>query len=98
MADRELVKAVRDTIKAGSLDALRSLIQEDRRRLAMNTPFGTLLHEAVIAENLAIIEYLVGEGIDVNECGHSITGGAPLEMAAARGNLTVVKYLLEHGA
>ena len=56
----------------------------------------TLLHVAVGSKEPEIVEYLVGEGLDINARGDFFE--TPLYMAASSGDIEMVKLLLKLGA
>ncbi|XP_062575328.1 ankyrin repeat domain-containing protein 50-like [Saccostrea cucullata] len=54
------------------------------------------LHSAATSGHLAIVEYLVEHGADVNLLSSSKEN--PLYFAAMKGHLHIIRYLLDHGA
>lgn len=97
MNNPELQRQIRSAIQRGEDGKVRALIAEDEDNLNMMTPFGTWLHVAAYAGQLAIVKYLVSRGIDVNRRG-GILGGGALSEAASNGHIEVVQYLLSCGA
>jgi ankyrin repeat protein len=63
----------------------------------MVTPFGTWLHVAADFGNLTLAQRLVSLGADVNQRSGTF-GGAAVNLAAAKGHIEVVRYLLSEGA
>lgn len=56
MTANEIQKAIRTSIKAGDLDEVKRLIDEDASRLHLITPFGTWLHVAASLGKQDIVE------------------------------------------
>ena len=60
-------------------------------------PFGSALHAAASWEgNIETAEFLLGQGADINSRG--VFGWSPLQLAARRSNLKMVKWLVSRGA
>ncbi len=91
---QELERAVR----AGDLTKAQSLIEKDPGLLnAANEAGETILFVAVSNRQIALVEYLVGRGADVNVRTNSLM--TPLLAACRRGlPLAIVKLLVEKGA
>ena len=89
--------AIREAIKAGDLEQVQQLIDEDRSRLTMDTPFGSWLHIAAAKGQVDIARWLVNQGMDLN-LRSGIEESAPIHCAAADGHVEIVNLLLEHGA
>ena len=68
----------------------QGLTEWQRRRLTTTT-----LTEACYAEDLIKCKELIEEGVDCNQKGKD---GFPLIAAAEKGNVDIVRLLLEHGA
>ncbi len=88
---------IRKAIMAGDLEAVRQLIEADKSRLEMMTPFGTWLHVAASRGQLEIVKYLLLAGIDLNRRG-GVFEAAPIKEAASDGHIKVVRCLLDAGA
>ncbi len=95
--DIQVVKEIRGAIKQGDLERVQSLIQADRSRLLMSTPFGSWLHVAASQGHLPIVKWLVEEGAELNARG-GILGGNALNEAVSEGHLEIVRWLLENHA
>ena len=98
MEARNITKEIRMEIKAGDVNRVRFIIDEDRSRLKMITSFGTLLHEAANFGKLEIVKLLVEMGIDISRSENSISGGGAIHSAASYGKLEIVQFLLNHDA
>lgn len=97
MDDRQVALEIRTAIKEGDRKKVSALLDADRRRLTIMTPFGTWLHVAAAHGKLDIVKLLVARGANVNANG-GIAGGAPLSLAASKGYDDIVRFLLSHGA
>jgi hypothetical protein len=97
MVSKESVKAIREAIRNGDVEQFVELIGSDRERLNARTVFGTWLHVAASFGKLNIVKRLLELGADINAPG-GISGGRPIEEAAAEGHLEIVRYLITHGA
>ncbi|KAL6893648.1 hypothetical protein ACP4OV_007746 [Aristida adscensionis] len=95
----EFIEALMD----GDVRRLKELVggmdEEDRADIAnMNFDGFGLLHLAVHLGKLEVCRYLLEElGFDV-DCATIIGGSTPLAGAALFGELTIARYLLDHGA
>ncbi len=91
--------ALTSTCKSGkNLDMVRLLIANganpNTRKIWEDEDFEpSAFEQAVIYDNLNIVEYFVNRGVDVTSNHNS-----SVIFAAKKGHLNVVKYLVEHGA
>ena len=69
MDKTQFAKDIRSAIKSGQLDTLRDLLEKEPEMLTWMTPFGTWLHVAAAHGHLAIVEYLINAGIEINAQG-----------------------------
>jgi len=84
-------------IQEGRLFDVKNIINKDRTKVNEKDKWGyTLLHDAVVAERLEIVEYLVQQGADVNTS--NLERFTPLHDAANKGRLELVRFLLAKGA
>jgi ankyrin repeat protein len=98
MDQKQLFRAVIDSIREGDRDKLRMILSSNEGAGNMVTPFGTVLHIAASEGRLEIVRMLVEDfGLDLN-AGDSVSGGAPIHSAALEGRYDVVAYLLNRGA
>ncbi|MEI4804028.1 suppressor of fused domain protein [Bacillus sp. FJAT-51639] len=95
MDKTQIAKDIRDAIKGGQLDTLRSLLEKDPEMLTWMTPFGTWLHVATAQGHLKIVEYLISVGIDIHAQGGTFSTNA-LERAATKGHLDIAEYLINY--
>ncbi|MFO0886141.1 MAG: ankyrin repeat domain-containing protein [Pirellulales bacterium] len=93
----EAYKQIRKSIKTGDTSEFVRLVDEDESLLQLDSPFGTCLHMAAAHGKLAIVQWLVSHGMDVNTRAATIEG-RPLDEAASNAHLDVVKFLIERGA
>ena len=102
-----LVGAIHALAESGDLDALRSLVEKhpklvnERRvfrqpRKPVSTDDYTALHHAAAAGRSAVVEFLLKHKADPNA--DSGGGWTPLHIAARRGDLEVIRALVEGGA
>ncbi len=99
MTDQDIAKEIRAAVREGDTERFGKLIREDKKRLAMMTPFGTWLQVAASFGKLDIVKMLVEEmGVDLNARGGSVYDGGPLYVAASEGHTDVARYLLDHKA
>jgi len=102
-----LVGAIHALAESGDLDALRSLVEKhpklvnERRvfrqpRKPVSTDDYTALHHAAAAGRSAVVEFLLKHEADPNA--DSGGGWTPLHIAARRGDLEVIRALVEGGA
>jgi ankyrin repeat protein len=84
--------------RAGELERLRALLDEDARRVNEPDPLGwTPLHFAAQRGGPESVQLLLARGANPNARLRS-TGGTVLHVAAASGNAESVALLLSHGA
>ena len=80
-----------------TVPALTALLESGEPGVQLQDHTGrTLLHHAVVAERVDLIELLLARGADVNAA--DSTGAAPLHFAAAMGKPAIVQALLAKGA
>ena len=84
--------ALRAAAKRGAVDAVRFLVEEGVSKDDGNVVGWTPLMFAAYNGQLAVVQYLLEQGVDINN------GDIPLVLAAATGHFAVVQYLLEQGA
>ena len=98
MVDIAIHKQIRNAIKKGDLDTVASLFCLDRMRFDwVVEPFGSWLHIAAAHGQLRIVEWLVNEGMAVNQKSGVFKSG-PIKEAASGGHAEIVKYLFTQGA
>lgn len=95
--DKEIMKLMRTAIKKGKKELVQELLESYEDLINIDTPFGSWLHVAAAQGNVEIVKYLIECGMDVNKNG-GFSGGTPIEQAASRGHLDVVKLLFFSGA
>lgn len=96
--DIQIHKAIRAAIKQGDLASVSKMLGEDRSRLTWNVqPFGSWLHIAASNGQLRIVEWLIEQGMDVNQKA-GVSDSGPLDEAASNGHLETVRCLINHGA
>ena len=95
--DKELIREIRQAIKQGNIDAVKSILEENPDMLDVETPFGTWLQMASAQGKIDIVKYLLERGIDVNKC-TGVTDGGAIKDAAFKGHLDIVKLLIQNGA
>ena len=88
---------IRKSIKKGETADFVRLMSADESLFQLDTPFGKWIHMAAAHGKLAIVEWLVSHGMDVNSRGATIEG-RPLDEAAANGHADVVRFLIDAGA
>ena len=88
---------IRRSIKNGATADFVRLLGADESLFQLDTPFGKWIHMAAAHGKLAIVEWLVSHGMDVNSRGATIEG-RPLDEAAANGHADVVRFLIDAGA
>lgn len=99
MADNEqnkIVKSMRNAIKNGNLDLVKTLLRDNEGLLEVNTVFGSWLHIAASYGKVDIAAYLIDCGIDVNGNG-DISGGNPIRSAAENGQIDMIELLYQSG-
>lgn len=72
----------------------QTLIKEEA--VVYNKNGNTLLHAAVLHEDYALAESLIGDGVNVNAINHQLK--TPLMLAVIKGNIKLVQLLLAQGA
>jgi ankyrin repeat protein len=92
----QICREIRDAIRCGATQKAVELIESDSSLFKVMTPFGTWLHVAAAFGQLDIVKRLVLLGASVSRNG-GILGGNPLNQAASKGHLDVVRYLLSCG-
>ena len=82
--------------KAGSVGAVRTLVESGADVMALNKHRRSVLHVACHSGDVGVLRYLLGLGVlDVEEGGAQ--GKSPLAAACRAGHLDVVKVLVEEG-
>jgi uncharacterized protein len=97
MNSREAFQAIRDAIRAGNTAAALALWRAVPTQLQTMTPFGSWLHIAADFGNLELVKALVALKLDVNQRGGTFDG-TPINLAAFKGHVGVVQFLLDCGA
>lgn len=95
--DKELRKVMRKAIKEDNLSQVEELLDRNPELLSETSPLGSWLHVAATHGKRDIAEYLVKQGLDVNQNGTVADCGA-VTTAAEKGHLDIVKLLHENGA
>jgi len=89
-------KDVFDTARSGTVDEMKLLVQKNKDTINAVSPSGfTPLILACYRGNNAVADYLAHNVKDVN---HNSSNGTALAAAVIKGNLDVVKILLQHKA
>lgn len=97
MTDIGLAKSIRTTIKDGDLPMLKAIFAVDPKRLHLTTAFGTWLHDAARSGQYEIAKWLISQGIEINSIG-GVVEKSPIDIAAGKGHLEIVRLLVENGA
>lgn len=92
----KIVKTMRNAIKDGNLDLVKTLLMNNKGLLEVNTVFGSWLHIAASYGRINIASYLIECGIDVNRNG-DISGGNPIRSAAENGHIDMIELLYNSG-
>ena len=79
----------------GDLDIVKLFVAARINVNAKNSKGFTALHAAANEGHLAVVQFLVEKGADVNS---DHDGWTPLYMATGHGHLAVVQFLVEKGA
>jgi hypothetical protein len=88
-----------DAIKAGDVEEVRRLLKAHPDLIGESPGFGTWLHFAAKADNVAMVAMLVEAfGFDVNAPLGEKNRDGPLSDAAYHGCVNVARWLLDHGA
>lgn len=96
--DIQIHKSIRTAIKLGDLVTVSKALCEDRSRFNWNVrPFGSWLHIAAANGQLRIVEWLIEQGMNVNQMA-GVSESGPLDEAASNGHLETVRCLINHGA
>lgn len=91
------VKELYDSISAGDIHRVKTLLREYPDLVHGITPFGTMLHVAAGAGQLVVVKELLALGADINACGGTL-GGNSLNYAVSNRQVEIVRYLLSEGA
>lgn len=91
----DMKKLMGKAIIEGDLETVKKMIKEEPALLHEETIFGTWLHRAAIQGQLEIAQYLIDEGIDVNQNGGILERGA-ISGAITNGKLDMVKLLVKN--
>lgn len=92
---KDLVTKMGKAVADGDLEAVKSFVKERPEILNEMTVFGTWLHRAATNGQLEVAQYLIYEGIDVNQNGGINEKGAICN-AITTGQLEMVKLLVEN--
>ena len=95
--DKESLRLMREAIREGKNEIVQELLESYTDLINVDTAFGSWLHVAAAQGNVEMVKYLIGCGMDVNKNG-GFSGGTPIEHAASRGHLNIVKLLFFSGA
>jgi ankyrin repeat protein len=90
-------KELYDAVKLGDTNKINELLNIDPGIVNAATPFGPMLHVAVIAGKNDVIDQLIEAGADINARGGVLNGSA-LNEAVSEGNLQIAQHLLSKGA
>ncbi|WP_332876336.1 ankyrin repeat domain-containing protein [Massilia sp. S19_KUP03_FR1] len=90
----ETSRAIFSAAREGDADTLLSLIGTSQDRLHAQTPFGTLLHITYARGDIALVKELINLGADIDRRGGTFDGTA-INLAASKGQVEIVEYLLE---
>jgi ankyrin repeat protein len=94
--DEEDVEAIMQAAYDGDLEAVRRLVQQDRRLLEADDAVRTPLIAASDEGQVEVIRYLMDEGAQVNL--RDPEGASALDVACCCGHLVAASLLLAHGA
>ncbi|KKQ48788.1 MAG: hypothetical protein US69_C0014G0029 [candidate division TM6 bacterium GW2011_GWF2_38_10] len=79
-----------------SLASLCGYRYKDQKKLFLDKHKNSLLHNAILSENYAMVEYLIAKKCDVNA--QNSYGDTPLYLAVAKKNYAIIDLLLKNGA
>lgn len=98
MLSLEAHETIRRAIRGEDFNVVTALIGDDRSTLdAVLEPFGGWLHLATEAGRLELVQWLVEQGVDIDQRG-GVAGGSAIHRAASDGHLDIVRFLLGVGA
>ena len=95
--NKELIKEIRQSIKEGNLEKIKTILNNDKDLISISTFFGTWLHDASTYGKYDIIQYLIECGVDVNKKG-GVRDAGPITYAAFKGFIKIVELLCDNGA
>jgi uncharacterized protein len=85
--------SVVDAARTGDLEVMKRLVEEEDCDVDEKVIGCTPLHYAVFYNNMAVVEYLVSQSVQLNQM--DLSGLTALAWAVERQNLPLVRYLLE---
>ena len=85
-----------DAVRAGNVDAVRSLLQSGQDAMAKDLREGTALHLAAQSGNAKMVLLLLERGARVDAAG--VGGSSALQVAVQAGHREAARTLLENGA
>ena len=88
-----------DAAEVGDLERVTLLVEQGVDKNQVGGDYGdTALSAAAVNNHLAVVQYLVQQGADIDKGNTNGAGLAPLHYATARGHFEIIRYLLEQGA
>jgi hypothetical protein len=90
------LKQMYEAVVRGDVRAVKDLLRTEPELLHAGPSHGSWLYWAAGHDSVAMVEFLVEAGIDVNA--EEVYGGRPLDAAAMSGCAAVASWLLDHGA
>ena len=85
--------------KAGDLERVMELVDQKVDKNQVGGEYGmTILSVATKHNHIAVVQYLVEQGADMEKGSTRGAGFTPLHYASEQGNYEVARYLLEQGA
>ena len=93
---KSIAREIHYAIKGNDIDLAIKLLNVNEKIgiLSYKTPFGTWLHDASAHGLQILVEYLVNNGVDINERG-GILGGNALNEAVKNQYIDLINYLLD---